>query len=72
MQTHYSYSYFLFFSKAKAKGWKEGECKPQQKAVKEKPWTPPYDAQLNNLIKETFESVLPLHDEVTMYTALAK
>ncbi|XP_060717598.1 armadillo repeat-containing protein 3 [Tachysurus vachellii] len=66
-------------SKSKAKGAQEDEiqsldieCKPQEEAVVEKPWTLPYDAQLNNLIKETFRSVMPLHDEVEMYTALAK
>ncbi|XP_027029535.2 armadillo repeat-containing protein 3 isoform X1 [Tachysurus fulvidraco] len=66
-------------SKSKAKAGQEdeiqshdNECKPQEEAVVEKPWTLPYDAQLNNLIKETFKSVLPLHDEVEMYTAVAK
>ncbi|MCJ8745703.1 hypothetical protein PDJAM_G00133410 [Pangasius djambal] len=54
------------------KQWYEDECKPQQEAGEEKPWTLPYDAQFNNLIKETFRSVLPLHEEVEMYTALAK
>ncbi|KAB5533125.1 hypothetical protein PHYPO_G00128200 [Pangasianodon hypophthalmus] len=65
--------------KSKGKGWQEDEkqrcddeCKPQQEAVEEKPWTLPYDAQFNSLIKETFKSVLPLHEEVEMYTALAK
>ncbi|XP_017308184.1 armadillo repeat-containing protein 3 [Ictalurus punctatus] len=66
-------------SKAKGKGLQkdeklryEDECKAQQEAAAEKPWTLPYDAQLNNLIKETFKSVLPLHEGVEMYTALAK
>lgn len=72
-------SNFFFFSKAKGKGLQkdeklryEDECKAQQEAAAEKPWTLPYDAQLNNLIKETFKSVLPLHEGVEMYTALAK
>ncbi|KAF7691778.1 armadillo repeat-containing protein 3 [Silurus meridionalis] len=66
-------------SKSKGKGLQENgkqrhedECKPQQEAVAEKPWTLPYDDQLNSLIEKIFKSVLPLHDEVEMYTALAK
>lgn len=50
----------------------EDDCKPQQKAAVEKPWTLPYDPQLNSLIKETYKSVLPIDDEVEIYTALAK
>ncbi|KAF5899689.1 armadillo repeat-containing protein 3, partial [Clarias magur] len=45
---------------------------PQQEVVVEKPWTLPYDAQLNSLVKETFKSILPLQDEAEVYTALAK
>lgn len=76
--THIISCLSFFISKSKAKGWEEDENqknkdehKPQQEAVVEKPWTMPYDAQLNNLIKESFKSVLPLNDEVEMYTTLA-
>ncbi|TSL10159.1 Armadillo repeat-containing protein 3 [Bagarius yarrelli] len=65
--------------KSKGKGFQEDEkqkyedeCKLKQEAEVEKPWTLPYDAQLNKLIKESFNSILSLDDEVEMYTTLAK
>lgn len=70
---------FYLCSKSKGKGGQEDEkqryeeeCKPQQETAVEKPWTLPYDAQFNKLIKETFKSVVPLQREVEMYTALAE
>ncbi|XP_056306737.1 armadillo repeat-containing protein 3 [Danio aesculapii] len=66
-------------SKTKAKGHKEedekkkeeDECKPQQEMMVEETWSLPYDAAFHNLVKEAAESIMPLQDEVKMYTALA-
>ncbi|XP_062841883.1 armadillo repeat-containing protein 3 isoform X2 [Trichomycterus rosablanca] len=66
-------------SKIKGKGRREDEkqkdeddYKPQLEAPIEKPSVPPYDVAFHNLITKATESVLPLREEVDVYSALAK
>lgn len=62
--------------KMKGKGQKEekkdeDDFKPQPDVVLEETWKLPYDAEFHNLVQEATKSVLPLQDEVKMYSALA-
>ncbi|TRZ00312.1 hypothetical protein DNTS_009909 [Danionella cerebrum] len=49
----------------------EDETKPNQEIVVDKGWSLPCDTAFLKLVEEAAESVLPLQDEVSMYSALA-